>query len=74
MVPIENSAQPGRWETARVPALKAFMDACSPGHRAKRIVLCKANQIGGSECIINLVCHSVATNPRNILIAFPNWN
>ena len=72
MVPIENSAQPGRWETARVPALKAFMDACSPGHRAKRIVLCKANQIGGSECIINLVCHSVATNPRNILIAFPN--
>jgi phage terminase large subunit GpA-like protein len=40
------SAEPGRYRTDRTPYMRAIMDALSPSHPARRIVVMKSAQVG----------------------------
>lgn len=54
------SAEPGRYRTDRTPYMRAIMDALSPAHPARRIVVMKSAQVGfteGGNCWIGYVIH-----------------
>jgi phage terminase large subunit GpA-like protein len=54
------SAEPGRYRTDRTPYMRAIMDALSPSHPARRVVVMKSAQVGFSEggnCWIGYVIH-----------------
>ena len=54
------SAEPGRYRTDRTPYMRAIMDALSPSHPARRIVVMKSAQVGFTEsgnCWIGYVIH-----------------
>ena len=54
------SAEPGRYRTDRTPYMRAIMDALSPSHPARRIVVMKSAQVGfteGGNCWIGYVIH-----------------
>lgn len=68
----EFSASPGTWSTARVPYLKAPMQAASPSHPCRRVVLLKCAQAGGSEAmILNTLGHMIDVFPRSALLVLP---
>ena len=47
------AAEPGRWRTARVPYLRAIMDAMSPRNPVQRVVVQKSRRCGFTEGAIN---------------------
>jgi phage terminase large subunit GpA-like protein len=54
------SAEPGRYRTDRTPYMRAIVDALSPAHPARRIVVMKSAQVGfteGGNCWIGYVIH-----------------
>ena len=54
------SAEPGRYRTDRTPYMRAIMDALSPSHPARRVVVMKSAQVGfteGGNCWIGYVIH-----------------
>jgi phage terminase large subunit GpA-like protein len=68
----EFAAEPGAWSTSRCEFMRAVMDAASPSSPARRVVLLKASQVGGTESLIlNVVGFTVDVDPRSILIVFP---
>ena len=72
LIAPEFSAEPGQWNTKRVPYLRAVMRACSPSHPCQRVVLVKPAQCGGSEAaILNTLGYLIDLNPRSVLAIFP---
>ena len=65
------SAEPGPWRTARAPYLQAVMDALSPSHPARRVVLMKGAQVGGTECGNNWIGYVVHHAPGPMLAVQP---
>ena len=54
------SAEPGRYRTDRTPYMRVIMDALSPSHPARRVVVMKSAQVGfteGGNCWIGYVIH-----------------
>jgi phage terminase large subunit GpA-like protein len=52
--------------------MRDVMDAASPSHPARRIVLMKASQVGGTESLIlNTIGFTIDVDPRSILVVFP---
>jgi phage terminase large subunit GpA-like protein len=54
------SAEPGRYRTDRTPYMRAIVDALSPTHPARRVVVMKSAQVGfteGGNCWIGYVIH-----------------
>jgi phage terminase large subunit GpA-like protein len=54
------SAEPGRYRTDRTPYMRAIMDALSPTHPARRVVVMKSAQVGFTEsgnCWIGYIIH-----------------
>jgi Phage terminase large subunit (GpA) len=46
IIPPEFAAEPGLWSTKRAPYMRAVMQACSPSHDCRRVVLVKPTQSG----------------------------
>jgi phage terminase large subunit GpA-like protein len=68
----EFASEPGDWRTDKMPCMRAIMDACSPSDPAKKIVIVKPSQSGGTEAaVLNTVGFTMDVNPRSILIVFP---
>ena len=71
-VAVGTSAAPGRWDTRRVPFMREPMEACSPGHPCKAVVVVKGVQMAGTECcVLNVIGHAIDIYPRNILLCMP---
>lgn len=72
-IPPEFAAEPGDWQTKRMPCMRAVMQACSPSHLCRRVVLMKPTQSGGTEAaILNTIGHTIDINPRSMIVVFPN--
>jgi len=72
VISAEFAAEPGQWSTARCEFMRAVMDAASPAHPCRRVVLMKASQVGGTESLIlNTIGFTVDVDPRSILVVCP---
>jgi phage terminase large subunit GpA-like protein len=65
------SAEPGRWRTERTPYLRDVMDALSPSHPARRVVLMKGSQVGGTEAGNNWIGYVIAHAPGPMMAVQP---
>lgn len=62
----ETSAEPGLWRNEKTPYLVGIMDACvEPG--VETVVFQKPAQVGGSECLNNILGYFIAEDPSPIL-------
>ncbi len=65
------SAEPGRYRTDRTPYMRAIMDALSPSHATRRIVLMKAAQVGATEAGNNWIGYVIHQAPGPMLAVQP---
>lgn len=66
----EASAEPGRWDTSRVPYMRAVMDAMTePG--ISRVVVAKASQVAYTETIGNVLGYFIDQDATSILVIQP---
>jgi phage terminase large subunit GpA-like protein len=71
-ISTEFAAEPGDWSTAKMPCWRAVMDACSPNDPARKVVVVKPSQSGGTEAaVLNTIGFTMDVNPRSMLIVFP---
>jgi phage terminase large subunit GpA-like protein len=71
MLSSEASAEPGQWRTARVPYMRAIMDALSPSDPTERIVVMKGAQLAGTEAILNALGYLIHLAPGPALLVQP---
>lgn len=71
ILPAGKTAHPGKWKGDRIPYLNAIMDALDPKHPAPVVVFMKSSQVGGSECLVNLIGWLIHQLPMGILALFP---
>lgn len=71
MLPAE-SAEPGRWRTARTPYLRGVMDALSTGSPFERVIFMKGAQLGGTEAGLNWIAYIIANAPGLALLVMPS--
>lgn len=63
----DTAARPGKWRNDEAPYLVGVMDACSdPG--VERVVFMKPSQVGGTECINNVLGYFIHQDPSPILV------
>jgi phage terminase large subunit GpA-like protein len=67
----EASAQPGQWQTARVPYLREIQDTIS-GREYQDITVVKSSQSAGSEALLNAAGFYMDQEPCPILFIQPN--
>jgi phage terminase large subunit GpA-like protein len=65
------SAEPGRYRTDRTPYMRAIMDALSPAHPARRVVVMKSAQVGFTEAGNNWIGYVIHHAPGPILAVQP---
>ncbi len=65
------SAEPGRYRTSRTPYMRAIMDALSPAHPARRVVVMKAAQVGFTEAGNNWIGYVIHHAPGPMLAVQP---
>lgn len=61
------AAESGRWRTSRTPYLREIMDSFSDP-LVERVVFMKAAQVGGSECLLNVLGYFIDQDPSPILL------
>ena len=66
----ESSAEPGPWDTSRVPYQKAMMDAYSDPE-VQEIVFMTSSQIGKNEILNNMIGYSIHKDPAPMLFILP---
>ena len=71
MLSKEETSRPGMWDTSSVPYMKFIMDAFSD-ETLREIVLLKSTQIGGSECMINMVGYTIDQKPSRMYYVLPD--
>lgn len=71
MLSKEETSRPGMWDTSSVPYMKFIMD-CFSNETIREIVLLKSTQIGGSECMINIVGYTIDQKPSRIYYVLPD--
>ena len=69
MLPSD-AAEPGKWKTARVPYMRAVMDAFTD-NRVHRIAVKAASQVAKSEVIQNIIARYVHLDPCTIMLIQP---
>ncbi len=75
----EESSEPGRWKTNRVPYLKGPMDAVSDPNVRTIVMMCSA-RVGKTELLNNAVGYFIDQDPAPMLIVHPtigdakNWS
>ncbi len=67
----KGSAQPGRYQTSRVPFTKEIMDCLSPSHPCDYVIFMKPSQITGTQLILNWNGHTIDLNPSPFMIVEP---
>jgi phage terminase large subunit GpA-like protein len=67
----KESAEPGRWLTARTPYLRAPQDALGDP-TIRFVVIVKPAQVGGSECTRNAIGYWVDADPGPALVVYPS--
>jgi phage terminase large subunit GpA-like protein len=65
------SAEPGRYRTDRTPYIRAIVDALSPTHSARRIVVMKSAQVGFTEGGNNWIGYVIHRAPGPMLAVQP---
>jgi phage terminase large subunit GpA-like protein len=65
------SAEPGRYRTDRTPYMRAIIDALSPTHPARRVVVMKSAQIGFTEGGNNWIGYVIHHAPGPMLAVQP---
>ena len=65
------SAEPGRYRTDRTPYIRAIVDALSPTHPARRVVVMKSAQIGFTEGGNNWIGYVIHHAPGPMLAVQP---
>jgi len=71
MLGTRESAEPGRWRTARTPYLREIMDCLSPTSPIERVVFMKGAQVGGTELGLNWVGYAIHHAPGPMMIVWP---
>lgn len=71
MLGTKESAEPGRWRTARTPYLREIMDCLSPSSPIERVVVMKGAQVGGTELGLNWVGYAIHHAPGPMMIVWP---
>lgn len=69
-LPPESAAEPGRWQTSRVPYLRDIMDAVNDP-AVHTVVVMTASQIGKSEALNNILFYYSHQDPCPILLIQP---
>ena len=75
----EESSEPGRWKTSRVPYLKGPLDAVSDPNVRTVVMMCSA-RVGKTELLNNAVGYFIDQDPAPMLIVHPtiqdakNWS
>jgi phage terminase large subunit GpA-like protein len=70
-LPEKSSAEPGPWRTDRTPYLREIMDCMSTMSDVEEVVVMKAAQVGGSECILNALGYIVDHAPGPTIAVQP---
>lgn len=70
MLSPEASAEPGRWRTSRVPYLRAVMDTLQDP-TISTVCFWKGSQLGGTECLLNILGYALACDPGPALVIEP---
>ena len=61
---------PGPWRTEHTPYLKGIMDEFN-NYETEEIVYVKPTQVGGTECLQNMVGYIVQQDPAPTMIVYP---
>jgi len=69
-LPVESSAEPGRWKTSRTPYLQRPME-CISDPKVREVVLMTSAQVGKSEVLLNTTGYYVHIDPSSILWVHP---
>ena len=67
----KSASEPGPWRTDRTPYLREIMDSLTPRNPARRVVVRKAAQIGGTECGNNMLGFIMAVAPGPVMLVQP---
>ena len=67
----EESSEPGRWKTARIPYLKAIMDAFSDAE-VRTVVVKGSARIGKTEFFNNVIGYVIDQDPCPMLLVYPS--
>lgn len=66
----KTSAEPGLWNTQRTPHLRAIMNAWNDPD-IEEIIFVKSTQIGGTECLNNILAYTVSIVPGPAMVVYP---
>ena len=70
MLDARSSAMPGPWRTEHTPYLKEIMDEFN-NYETEEIIYVKPTQVGGTECLQNMVGYIVQQDPAPTMIVYP---
>ena len=65
-----SSAMPGPWRTEHTPYLKGIMDEFN-NCETEEIIYVKPTQVGGTECLQNMVGYIIQQDPAPTMIVYP---
>ena len=66
----KTSAMPGPWRTEHTPYLQGIMDEFN-NYETEEIVYVKPTQVGGTECLQNMVGYIIQQDPAPTMIVYP---
>lgn len=70
MLDARSSAMPGPWRTEHTSYLKEIMDEFN-NYETEEIIYVKPTQVGGTECLQNMVGYIVQQDPAPTMIVYP---
>lgn len=73
-LPREGASEHGQWRTSRTPYLREIMDALSPHHPAREVVMMSSTQVGKTEVILNWIGETIEWDPAPMLVVQPTTN
>lgn len=70
MLDEKSSHMPGRWKNSVTPYLTGIMDEFNVWSTEK-IIFCKPTQVGGTECLNNMLGSVIAQDPAPTMVVMP---
>lgn len=67
----KTSAEPGLWSTDRTPYLRGIMDSFTDPI-VEEVVFLKPTQVGGTECLNNMLGYVISQDPNPVMVVYPN--
>ena len=66
----KTSAMPGPWRTEHTPYLQGIMDEFN-NYETEEIIYVKPTQVGGTECLQNMVGYIIQQDPAPTMVVYP---